>query len=149
MQSVLAAARHAQFGYGSGPELRCMLSGGPATELPAHSEYCGSRTERCDSCFNFVQLRHLEQHKFSSCATNLDGFPRLPTSPPLMMSQESSSYDGSSDASPPDQLITDLGVEDKTALTIGLLTERLRDKIDHQAVIAVCQRAQQRTVQQA
>ena len=82
-------------------------------DLPAHAEYCGSRTERCDSCFCWVQLRHFEQHRASGCAfPSDDGFPSLApsaTGPPVASRSHGSSYDGSSGTSPPDQLI-DSGV---------------------------------------
>ena len=33
-----------------------------ASELPKHTEYCGSRTERCKGCNKSVQVRHLQFH---------------------------------------------------------------------------------------
>jgi len=36
-------------------------------ELPAHEEYCGSRTEKCPKCQRFVALRDLNQHARSRC----------------------------------------------------------------------------------
>lgn len=36
-----------------------------ASLLPAHSDTCSSRTERCDDCGQFIMLKYLAPHKES------------------------------------------------------------------------------------
>lgn len=81
-----------------------------ASELLEHADYCGSRTERCDSCFRFVQLRYFADHSTSGCSLDAAGgsFPSLreTTNTIDTRARESSlSYDGSGGTSPLDVLI--------------------------------------------
>lgn len=36
-------------------------------DLPAHEEYCGSRTEKCAKCQRFVSMRDFDQHTQARC----------------------------------------------------------------------------------
>ena len=66
-RQVAPAARMEGHRDGSCPERRrpcdfCKLDH-PARELEDHEGYCGSRTERCEDCGDFVMLRDWERHQ--------------------------------------------------------------------------------------
>ena len=90
----------------------CYL-GHAASEIAEHADYCGSRTERCDSCFRFVQLRYFAEHSSSGCssldADDRSSFPSLQQANAIdRRSTERSShvsFDGSGGTSPLDTLI--------------------------------------------
>lgn len=39
----------------------------PFCKLSSHVEYCGSRTEKCDTCNRFIQKKDLEKHIETGC----------------------------------------------------------------------------------
>lgn len=49
----------------------------PHSELAAHVEFCGTRTESCPLCKNFIMHKDLEMHNNSNCA-----YPEMKPPPP-------------------------------------------------------------------
>ncbi|KAK0135806.1 XIAP-associated factor 1 [Merluccius polli] len=54
----------------------------PCRELEEHECVCGSRTERCNICHNYILLRDQAQHAHTCSAAN--GVPPLPLRPPRL-----------------------------------------------------------------
>lgn len=39
----------------------------PFNKMSSHVEYCGSRTQKCDACDRFIQMKDLAEHENSGC----------------------------------------------------------------------------------
>lgn len=56
----------------------------PFNKMTSHVEYCGSRTEKCDVCDRFIQVKDLSEHVNTGCQYPpiKEESKRLPSSPP-------------------------------------------------------------------
>ena len=55
----------------------------PFDKMASHVEYCGSRTEKCDTCDRFIQMKDLTEHVNTGCQYPVkEESKKLPSNPP-------------------------------------------------------------------